>query len=157
MIRTPARLALAALSLCLCAIVACGGGEGDPAAVVVENARAQFTTTDVGAVYFDVRVTGAGDTLVAASAAIAEDVQLHEIATDGGNATMRRIEGGLPVEPGVGVSLRPGGAHVMLLGVGEIPAPGETFGLTLEFERAGRVTVTVDVVAFGEDGDHSRE
>ena len=41
----------------------------------------------------------------------------------------------------------------MLLGVGEIPEAGETFALTLEFERAGRMTVTVEVAAFGADAD----
>ena len=160
MIGSAARLALAALSLCLPAIVACGDDDGDSGGIVVTNARAQFTTTDLGAVYLDIRTTGTGDTLLAASADIADDTQLHEIATDGGNATMRAVEGGIPVEPGDGVSLRPGGYHVMLLGVGEIPEAGETFALTLEFERAGRMTVTVEVAPFGEDADaggHSHE
>lgn len=156
MIGSAARIAFAALFLCLCAIVACRGG--DSGGIVITNARAQFTTTDVGAVYLDIRATGGGDTLIAASADIADDTQLHEIATDGGNAVMRAVEGGIPVEPGGGVSLRPGGYHVMLLGVGEIPEVGETFALTLEFERAGRMTVTVEVTPFGEDADgHSHE
>lgn len=160
MIGSAARLAFAALSLSLCATVACGGDGGDSGGIVITNARARFTTTDVGAVYLDIRATGGGDTLIAASADIADDTQLHEIATDGGNAMMRAVEGGIPVEPGGGVSLRPGGYHVMLLGVGEIPEVGETFALTLEFERAGRMTVTVEVAAFGEDADaggHSHE
>ena len=158
MIGNAVRLAFAALSLSLCATVACGGDDGDSGGIVVTNARAHFTTTDVGAVYLDIRITGTGDTLIAASADIADDTQLHEIATDGGNAMMRVVEGGIPVEPGGGVSLRPGGYHVMLLGVGEIPEVGETFALTLEFERAGRMTVTVEVAAFGADADgHSHE
>lgn len=152
----PAGLLAGALAVAL--LAACGGGD-DSGGIVVDNARARFTTTDVGAVYLDIRATGAGDTLVAASAAIADDAQLHEIATDGGNAMMRAVEGGIPVEPGGGVSLRPGGYHVMLLGVGEIPEAGETFVLTLEFERAGRMTVFVEVAPFGEEdaGEHSHE
>lgn len=148
-----ARLLAGALALAL--VAACGDDSGG---IAVTNARAQFTTTDVGAVYFDVRATGAGDTLIAASAAIADDAQLHEIATDGGNAMMRAVEGGIPVEPDGGLSLRPGGYHVMLLGVAAIPEVGETFALTLEFERAGRMTVTVEVVPFGADADgHAHE
>lgn len=141
------KAALAALVLCAGALAACGD-DGDEPAVVIDNARARFTTTDLGAVYFDVRVTGAGDALVAASAEIADDAQLHEIATVDGSAMMREVEGGIPIAPGGSVSLRPGGYHVMLLGVAEVPAPGETFALTLEFERAGRVTVDVAVEAF---------
>lgn len=146
MIGKAARPALAALVLCAGALAACG--DGDEPAVVIDNARARFTTTDVGAVYFDVRVTGAGDALVAAAAEIAEDAQLHEIATVDGSAMMREVAGGIAIAPGGSVSLRPGGYHVMLLGVAEPPAPGETFALTLEFERAGRVTVDVAVEAF---------
>lgn len=140
------KAALAALVLCAGALAACGD-DGD-GAVVIDNARARFTTTDLGAVYFDVRVTGAGDALVAAAAEIADDAQLHEIATVDGSAMMREVAGGIPIAPGGSVSLRPGGYHVMLLGVAEVPAPGETFALTLEFERAGRVTVDVAVEAF---------
>ena len=141
------KAALVALVLCAGALAACGD-DGDAPAVVIDNARARFTTTDLGAVYFDVRVTGAGDALVAAATEIAEDAQLHEIATVDGSAMMREVAGGIPIAPGGSVSLRPGGYHVMLLGVAEVPAPGETFTLTLEFERAGRVTVDVAVEAF---------
>lgn len=149
MIGRAAFLALAALVLCAGALAACGDdGDGGEPAVVIDNARARFTTTDVGAVYLDVRVTGAGDALIAAGAEIAADVQLHEIATVDGSAMMREVEGGIAIAPGGSVSLRPGGYHVMLLGVAEVPAPGETFALTLAFERAGRVTVDVTVEAF---------
>ena len=141
------KAALAALVLCAGALAACGD-DGDEPAVVIDNARARFTTTDLGAVYFDVRVTGAGDALVAAATEIADDAQLHEIATVDGSAMMREVAGGIAIAPGGSVSLRPGGYHVMLLGVAEVLAPGETFALTLEFERAGRVTVDVAVEAF---------
>ena len=141
------KAALAALVLCAGALAACGD-DGDAPAVVIDNARARFTTTDLGAVYFDVRVTGAGDALVAAATEIADDAQLHEIATVDGSAMMREVAGGIAIAPGGSVSLRPGGYHVMLLGVAEPPPPGETFALTLEFERAGRVTVDVAVEAF---------
>ena len=141
------KAALVALVLWAGALAACGD-DGDEPAVVIDNARARFTTTDLGAVYFDVRVTGAGDALVAAGTEIAEDAQLHEIATVDGSAMMREVAGGIAIAPGGSVSLRPGGYHVMLLGVAEPPAPGETFALTLEFERAGRVTVDVAVEAF---------
>ena len=141
------KAALAALVLCAGALAACGD-DGDAPAVVIDNARARFTTTDLGAIYFDVRVTGAGDALMAAATEIAEDAQLHKIATVDGSAMMREVAGGIPIAPGGSVSLRPGGYHVMLLGVAEVPAPGETFALTLEFARAGRVTVDVAVEAF---------
>lgn len=149
------RLAAAALvALALGTLLACGNDEGDSDAggsIEVSSARARFTTTDVGAVYFDIRSTGPGDRLVGASAEIAANTQVHEIVSEGGSSMMRAVEGGIPIDPGGHVSLQPGGYHVMVLGVDEIPAPGTTFELVLEFETAGRVTITVHVEEFGGD------
>ncbi len=154
------RLAVVTLAfLVLGTLLACGDDEGDGAAggsIEISNARARFTTTDVGAVYFDIRSTGAGDRLVGASAEIAVDTQVHEIVSEGGSSMMRPVEGGIPIDAGGHVSLQPGGYHVMVLGVEEIPDPGTTFEVVLEFERAGRRTITVHVQEFGEEGgmDH---
>jgi hypothetical protein len=43
-------------------------------------------------------------------------------------------------------ALSPGGEHLMLLGLKGSPKPGETFVITLQFERAGSVDVTFPVV-----------
>lgn len=149
------RLAAAALPvLALGTLLACGNDEGDRdtgGSIEITNARARFTTTDVGAVYFDIRSTGPGDRLVGASAEIAADTQVHEIVSEGGSSMMRAVEGGIPIDPGGHVSLQPGGYHVMVLGVDEIPEPGTTFELVLEFETAGSVTITVHVEEFGGD------
>lgn len=155
------RLAVVALAvLALGTLLACDGDEGDSNAassIEITNARARFTTTDVGAVYFDIRSTGAGDRLVGASAAIAADTQVHEIVSEGGSSMMRPVEGGIPIDPGGHVSLQPGGYHVMVLGVEEIPEPGATFEVVLEFETAGRMTITVHVQEFGDEGGTAHE
>ncbi len=154
------RLAAAALGVLAVGIsVACDdANDGDAGgSIEVSNARARFTTTDVGAVYFDIRSTGPGDRLVGASAEIAADTQVHEIVSEGGSSMMRPVEGGIPIDPGGHVSLEPGGYHVMVLGVHEIPEPGTTFEVVLEFETAGRMTITVHVQEFGDgngDVDH---
>ena len=97
----------------------------------------------------DIETTGVGDVLVAASSEIADDTQVHEVVTEGSSAMMRPVQGGIPIEAGGRVSLEPGGYHVMLLGLEEIPEVGSTFELVLEFERAGRVSITVYVQEFG--------
>ena len=134
-------------------VVACDGEDeeesGHAGSIEVVDARARFTTGDVGAVYFEVHAEGVEDTLVGASAAIADDTQLHTVVTDGATSSMQRVEG-IPVDAGGHIVLEPGGYHVMLLGVEEIPDVGSTFDLVLEFENAGRVTVTVEVQAFGD-------
>ena len=159
LVRTGRRLMAAGLVvLALGVLVACGDDSAGSDAIKVSNARARFTTTDVGAVYFDVRSTGAGDRLVGASATIAGDTQIHEIVSEGGSSMMRQVEAGIAIDPGGHVALQPGGYHVMVLGVDDIPEPGTTFELVLEFERAGRMTVTVHVQEFGaEDGGMDHE
>ena len=147
----PARLFAAGLAILACALLAaCGEDSDDANGIEVSNARARFTTTDVGAVYLDIRGTGADDRLVAASADIAAEVQVHKVVSEGGSSRMRLVADGIAVAAGGRVSLEPGGYHLMLLGVAEVPEAGDTFELALQFERAGRVAVTVTVEAFGE-------
>ena len=117
--------------------------------IEVVDARARFTTGDVGAVYFEVHAEAVDDTLLSASTSIADDTQLHTVVTGGSTSSMQQVEEGIPIEAGGHIVLEPGGYHVMLLGVAEIPEVGSTFELVLEFERAGRMTVTVEVEAFG--------
>ena len=48
--------------------------------------------------------------------------------------------------PGGGVAdLKPGGDHVMLIGLTGTPKQGGTFPLTLTFEKAGEIAVPVTV------------
>ena len=142
------RLLPAVLTVVVGLLVACDDDDHSTS-IAITNARAQFTTTDLGAVYFDIETSGVGDVLVAASSGIAADTQIHEVVTEGSSAMMRPVEDGIPIDAGGRVSLEPGGYHVMLLGIEEIPEVGSTFELVLEFERAGRVSITVHVQEFG--------
>jgi copper(I)-binding protein len=47
--------------------------------------------------------------------------------------------------PGARVELKPGAYHLMLIGLKRSLTPGQTVTLTLEFERAGRITTRADV------------
>ena len=143
------RLLPAVLTVVVIGLLVACDDDDHSTSIAITNARAQFTTTDLGAVYLDIETTGVGDVLVAASSGIADDTQVHEVVTEGSSAMMRPVQDGIPIDAGGRVSLEPGGYHVMLLGVEEIPEVGSTFELVLEFERAGRVTITVHVQEFG--------
>jgi copper(I)-binding protein len=69
---------------------------------------------------------------------------------------MQELEAGLPLPAGDAVQLKPGGTHVMLMGVAEPLRAGQSVPLTLTFAQAGPVEVTASVgqppVA---DEDHS--
>jgi periplasmic copper chaperone A len=66
--------------------------------------------------------------------------------------TMRPLDNGLTIEPGKTVKLAPGGYHLMLFDLKSALKQGEKIPLTLEFEKAGKVTVSLDVQGVGAQG-----
>ena len=66
---------------------------------------------------------------------------------------MREITGGLPVPASGSVELKPGSYHVMLIGLKKPLKAGETIALTLDFEKAGKVSITVPIRAMAAEHD----
>lgn len=122
-------------------------------------ARASAPSARAGAAYMVLVNTGdAPDRLTAASSPVADVVEIHTHIMDGGVMRMRPVDA-IEVSPGEPTVLRPGGLHVMLIGLTEPLTEGETFPLTLQFEAAGSVDVAVRVEAIGaltptDDHDH---
>ena len=89
-----------------------------------------------------------GDMLKSARTPKAKAVELHQTTmTADGVMQMRKIEGAVPVEAGASLVLKPGGTHLMLLGLEDALRAGEKLILTLEFVNAGAVDVVVPVSA----------
>ncbi|MGY0573666.1 copper chaperone PCu(A)C [Bradyrhizobium sp. RDM12] len=91
----------------------------------------------------------APDKLVKVTAEIAGKAEVHEMTMDNGVMKMRPVDKGLVIEPGKTVKLAPGGYHLMLQ---DLKAPfkeGEKVPVTLEFEKAGKVAVALDVQGVG--------
>ena len=57
---------------------------------------------------------------------------------------MRHVDA-VEIPPGESVRLEPGGLHVMLMGVDPALEAGERISVTLVFERAGEVVLSVPV------------
>jgi hypothetical protein len=75
-----------------------------------------------------------------------------------GVMTMRPVSGGLEIPAGGKIALKPGGYHLMFIGLKRQPKQGEKFPATLTFEKAGSVTVEFAVESMGEMGgmdDHA--
>lgn len=87
--------------------------------------------------------------LQAASAAHALRTEIHEMTVNDGVMTMRPLEKGLVIAPGQVVTLAPGGGHLMFIGLDVPLHAGDQMPVTLAFERAGKVNVTLDVQAIG--------
>ena len=71
------------------------------------------------------------------------------MAMNNGVMTMRPLDKGLTIEPGKTVKLAPGGYHLMIMDLKGPFKQGEKVPLTLEFEKAGKVTLSLDVQGVG--------
>jgi copper(I)-binding protein len=98
----------------------------------------------------------AADRLIGGSADVADKVQVHEMATTNGVMTMRPLDKGLSIEPGKTVKLAPGGYHLMLLDLKSPLKLGDKVPVTLEFEKAGKVKLSLAVQGVGAKGPADR-
>jgi copper(I)-binding protein len=95
---------------------------------------------------------GEADRLVSVTSDISAKAEVHEMAVKDGVMTMRPVEGGLEIPAGGKLELKPGGYHLMLMGLKHPAKQGESFPATLTFEKAGSVTVEFQVDAMGAGG-----
>jgi copper(I)-binding protein len=87
------------------------------------------------------KLTAAAEaSLVGASSPAAKVVEIHEMKLEGGVMQMRAVHK-VALPAGKAVELKPGGYHVMLMGLAAPLAPGETVPITLTIEdKAGKRT-----------------
>ena len=99
----------------------------------------------------------APDRLISGAGDVAGKVEIHEMAMNNGVMTMRPLDKGLTIEPGKTVKLAPGGYHLMMFDLKGPLKQGEQVPVTLEFEKAGKVKVSLDVQGVGAQApaDHS--
>jgi copper(I)-binding protein len=98
-----------------------------------------------GAVYATLANAGVqADSLVSASTDVAQTVELHEVKHEGGVMKMRPVQA-IPVPAKGKTELKPGGYHIMLMGLKHDLKPGDTIPVTLKFERGGEVRVEAAV------------
>lgn len=102
----------------------------------VPNSAAYLTITNAG---------DTDDTLVAASTGVSRAVEIHTMTMKDGVMRMRRLEGGVTLPAGQTIALKPGGKHIMLIGLKDRLEAGASFELTLTFEKAGEKRIDVMV------------
>jgi len=118
-------------------------------ALTIEHPFARASAARNGAAYMTIaNGGGAPDRLLRARTDAAAKVELHTIVKQGDVMQMREVQA-IDVPAGGKAELKPGGFHVMLLGLARPLVEGQTFALVLEFEKAGAVPVTVNVEKAG--------
>ena len=86
------------------------------------------------------------DRLVGGSTDAAEKLEIQQISMVGGGMAVQPVAGGLGISPGEKVVLAPGGYRLALLKLKNPLKKGTKESMTLEFEKAGRATVSFDVL-----------
>ncbi|KAA0072852.1 DUF1775 domain-containing protein [Tardiphaga sp. P9-11] len=76
-------------------------------------------------------------------------IEVHEMSMNDGVMKMRPLNDGLEIKPGATVKLEPGGYHLMLMDLAKPLAKGDKVKAQLQFEKAGKVDVELDVNAVG--------
>ncbi len=118
--------------------------------IVAPWARATPKGASVGGAYMKIVNTGsAPDRLVGGTTEIASRFELHEMSMDNGVMKMRSVADGIEIKPGQTVEFKPGGYHVMLVGLKSGLEQGQHVKATLEFEKAGKVDVEFVVEGLG--------
>ena len=116
-------------------------------------ARATPKGATIGAGYMKITNTGTEpDRLVGGSVPFAQRVEVHSMTMEQGVMKMREVKDGLEIKPGETVELKPGGYHVMFVGLKEPLKQGEDLTVTLKFAKAGTVEVKYPVEAAGAGG-----
>jgi len=115
--------------------------------------RAAPRGADLASSYLTIENKGTtADRLIGGSAEIAEKLQIQQSSMVGGGLTLNPVEGGLTISPGEKVVLAPHGIHLTLSKLKSRMKKGTQVPMTLEFERAGKVTVMFDVLGAASTG-----
>lgn len=107
-------------------------------------ARSTASMAVAGAAFLNISSLGEADSLVAFSTPACNRPELHTHINDDGVMRMRKIEA-IDVPAGGMAELAPGGLHLMLIDLNAQLIEGETVEMTLIFENAGEVSVTLPI------------
>ncbi|MES9844346.1 MAG: copper chaperone PCu(A)C [Candidatus Sedimenticola sp. PURPLELP] len=88
--------------------------------------------------------SGKDHALVSAESPVSKVVELHTHTMDEGMMKMRRVEK-IDLPAGQTVTLKPGGLHVMLIGLHQDLKPGENVDVTLIFEDGSKTQLQAPI------------
>ena len=79
--------------------------------------------------------------LIGLNSSFSKMAQIHSMKIEDGVMKMERIEDGIAIPAGTTITLKPGGNHLMFMGIQEPFIAGQNQKITLTFEKAGTVEV----------------
>jgi len=114
--------------------------------IVIEQpfARAAIQQQRNSAAFMKVTNHGSDTSIVYAKSPVAKIVELHTHINDNGVMRMRKIKQ-IDLPTNKMVQLKPGGLHIMLLGLNRDLKPGDEANVTLGFDDGSEKTLSVPV------------
>lgn len=104
-------------------------------------------TAPVGAAFLQIENHSENaDRLISANSSIAEVTELHAHIHEGDVMRMVKVDN-IDVPAHGNLTLEPGGYHIMLIDLKKPLVAGEQLPLTLQFEQAGQMDITVDILS----------
>lgn len=128
------------------------GCRDQSSSIGIDEPYAFASRTANGAAFLHIVNSGGADRLIAADSDAALSVELHETTMEDSTMQMRRVDG-FDIPAKGSLTLEPRGKHIMLMGLEKPLVEGETFDLTLTFEKAGAMTFPVLIGAAGQKPD----
>jgi copper(I)-binding protein len=111
--------------------------------------RATPTGAQIGAGYLVIENRGTmPDRLLGGSVEAATGFELHDVVLEDGIMRMRQLTS-IELPPGGSIEAKPGGRHIMFVGLLHPLAAGEKVRGALQFEHAGRIEVEFGVIGMG--------
>jgi periplasmic copper chaperone A len=111
--------------------------------------RATPKGAEVGGGYMRITNTGSvSERLTGGTSDVSDRFEIHEMSMENGVMKMRPVAG-IEIKPGQTVELKPGGYHVMFVGLKAPFEQGRHVKTTLHFEKAGNVPVDFVVEGLG--------
>lgn len=142
----PLSLRQASLALFLTVLSATPILAGD---IVINNAyaRSSGASAKSGAIFMEIMNLGeVDDRLIAAKTSVSKKAELHtHVETDDGIMQMREVKDGFVIPAGGMHNLARGSDHIMLMGLTGSMAQGDTFSVTLSFEKSDELVIDVPV------------
>lgn len=138
------RFAVAAVALLLATGYA-SAEDKTVGSLTLSDSWARAAKTQTSAAYVVIHNKGTTqDRLIGASSPAAERVELHTTEMQGDIARMKKLDA-VEVPPAQKAEFKPGGLHIMLIGVKRPLEEGQSIKITLQFEKAGNVELDVAV------------
>jgi copper(I)-binding protein len=112
--------------------------------------RATPANAKAGAGYLMIKNAGETDNvLLSAESDIADKTEIHTMSVNDGVMTMREVESGVVIPAGESVEFKPGGFHIMLIGLKSPLEEGKMVPVTLNFANGEQVEVMLNVAGMG--------